>query len=263
MFSTTATSRGPTERARFVRSLQLSRAAEKRLPAEATLEEAFDLFRGEGLTSDAVIVLPHLLPKRVAIWWGLLCAWQAYRPAPEERVAAALEGAVRWITEPCEEHRIACEPLARQAGKLSTAAGCLAQAVVYSGGSLAPPHLPLVPPPRELSARLVSGAVRLAAVERDPLNEQRHLHESLAVGLEVAAGRQLWTSDGTPATARGEQARDVIHLPDRRRRAEHARSDHATAPLTAAAAHPWGSTPAPHWPDEAAAPLSPPAAQGA
>src|SRR5438128_432587 len=98
----------------------------------------------EGLAPDGLEFIAHWLPKRAAIWWGCLCLWHVGRPtlpAPED---AALRAVVQWVREPNEPRRLALEAAAEAAGNLRTAAGGLARAAFFSGGSLVPPGLPVV-----------------------------------------------------------------------------------------------------------------------
>lgn len=136
--------------------------------------------------------LAHALPRRTAIWWGCLCLWQVARPEPAEAMRAALAVAVRWVQEPSEDNRRAADAPARAAG-LGTAARCLAKAVFWSGGSLAPPHFPPVVPKPFLTAKAVAGAVLLAAAHSGPADVRRlRRREFLAVGREVAVGKVPW-----------------------------------------------------------------------
>lgn len=169
------------------------------------LARYFDLLLERRLYADAIQALPHRLPRRAAVWWGCLCAWQANRPALAGPAATALAAALRWALEPTEEHRRAAEGPAQAAG-MTTSAGALAWAAFWSGGSmLSQPDLPPVPPPPHVTAVVVAGAVLLAAVEREPMRFAEHYRLFLGLGLEVARGRLLWADRGpAPAGLAGE-----------------------------------------------------------
>jgi hypothetical protein len=140
--------------------------------------------------ADAIRFLAYALPKPHAVWWAAVCLWQAYRPIPEQAVERALQHALRWLVEPTDANRRACEPPDR-AEALATPAGCLAYAVYYSDGSMVAPDLPPVMPPPTLTHRLVAGCVMLAAAHRWSVGassfERLHL-EALACGQAIATG---------------------------------------------------------------------------
>ena len=156
-----------------------------------TPRQLFEGLLAARLHGDALQVLPHLVPKRVAVWWGCVCSWGAYRLNAPENAIAALQTAVRWVAHPTEENRRKAEA-AGQATDMTSSAGALAMAAFWSGGSVSRPDLPEVPPPPDLTARTVAGAVLLAGVERDPLEFERHYCRFLALGRQIMEGRHLW-----------------------------------------------------------------------
>ncbi|MCV6605683.1 MAG: hypothetical protein OIF34_10285, partial [Porticoccaceae bacterium] len=81
-----------------------------------------------------VTFLAHALPPREAIWWGCCCLEQLVEPLPELQ-QKALQTARNWVQEPSEEHRRIAENYAQRA-ELDNAAGWLAQATFWSGGSI-------------------------------------------------------------------------------------------------------------------------------
>ena len=70
-----------------------------------TAPQFFDRLVDQECYPDAIRFLAHALPKRQAVWWGSLCLWHVYRPAPPAAVADILQAAVRWVQEPMEERR--------------------------------------------------------------------------------------------------------------------------------------------------------------
>jgi hypothetical protein len=185
---------------------QLSEAGRDLARTQHRLRRFFDALMQRELHDDAIQVLPHLMPKRAAVWWGCLWAWQANRPEPPAPFCAALEAALDWVYDPSEEHRRVAEAPARTAG-MQRSAGCLAWAAFWSGGSMMQPELPTVAPPPHVTALAVGGAVLLACVERDPLEYLDHYRHALELGIEIARGRLLWTPSGTleaEADAQGE-----------------------------------------------------------
>jgi hypothetical protein len=140
---------------------------------------------------DAVRFLAHALPKREGVWWASLCARAAAGPSPPSKIAAALQAAEKWTVDPSEENRRAAMPAA-EAAEFKTPAGCAAVAAFWSGGSLAPPNAPVVPPSEYLTAHGISGAVMLAAVQAEPQKAPEKYRKFMAQGIEVAKGTLCW-----------------------------------------------------------------------
>ena len=140
----------------------------------------------------AVAFLAHALPRREAIWWAWTCA---RRTAPAERapeVQAALDATERWLSQPSEGNRRPALEIAR-AADLGTPAGCAALAVFFTGGSIAPPENPEVPPPEFAAARAVTGSIMLSAVAEPPQEAPARFRQFVGQGLEVARRIKLWS----------------------------------------------------------------------
>jgi hypothetical protein len=140
---------------------------------------------------DAVRFLAHALPKREAVWWACLCSRNVAGSNVPPKIAAALQAAEKWVGDPSEENRRAAMPAA-EAAEFKTAAGCAAVAAFWSGGSLGPPNVPVIPPGEYLTAHGVAGAVMLAAVQTEPEKAPEKYCKFLAQGIEVAKGSQRW-----------------------------------------------------------------------
>jgi hypothetical protein len=140
---------------------------------------------------DAIRFLAHALPKREAVWWACCCARRAHGSACPAAADAALRAAEKWLADPSEDNRRATMPAAEKAG-LGDPAGCAAAACFWSGGSLAPPELPAVPPGEHLTAHGVAGAVMLAAVLGEPAQVTEKHRQFLTLGQEVASGVNRW-----------------------------------------------------------------------
>jgi hypothetical protein len=143
------------------------------------------------LFPDAARFLAHALPKREAVWWACLCSRAAAGANPPAKPAAAQRAAEKWVADPSEENRRAAQAAADEA-TLGAPAGCAAMAAFWSGGSMAPPGVPAVPPGEHLTAHGVSGAVMLAAVLADPATAPEKYRRFFAQGLEVASGASRW-----------------------------------------------------------------------
>jgi hypothetical protein len=166
-------------------------------PARALLGERqspgafFSLLVQERLYPDALRFAAHYLPKREAVWWGCLCAWQVYRPEPPAKEGAALEAVVGWVREPTEANRRDAEKAGREAG-VGSVAGGLALAAYLSEGSIAPPGQPPVDPKPTLTAQTVAGAVVLAARQAGAARMAEHARHFAVLAAEVAEGRLRW-----------------------------------------------------------------------
>jgi hypothetical protein len=147
---------------------------------------------GAKLNMDAVRFLAHALPRRECVWWAWVCARKTAGDAPPQKIKNALDATERWIVQPTEEHRRAAL-LFGEAANFGTPAGCAALAAFMTGGSLAPPEAPMVPPGEFMTAKAASGGVTLAAVVDPDLAEQR-FKEFLTLGLEVAERTKLWAA---------------------------------------------------------------------
>jgi len=143
------------------------------------------------LYPDAVRFIAHALPKREAVWWGWVCARRSAGEHPPPKIKAALEATEKWIAQPNEDNRRSAMAAAQKA-ELGTAAGCAGLAAFFSGGSLAPPEAPAVPPGEFLAAKAVSGAVIFAAVAEKPEQAPEKFKSFVAQGVEVTNRVKLW-----------------------------------------------------------------------
>jgi hypothetical protein len=143
------------------------------------------------LYPDAVRFVAHALPKREAVWWAWVCARRSAGEQPPSKIKAALDATERWVAQPTEENRRSAMAAAEKA-ELGTAAGCTGLAAFFSGGSLAPPEAPVVPPGEFLAAKAVSGAVIFAAVAKEPERAPERFRSFVAQGVEVTNRVKLW-----------------------------------------------------------------------
>ena len=139
----------------------------------------------------AIQFLAFALPKPEAVWWACRCAREGAGSAPPPASVAALQAAEKWVANPTDENRRATMPLAQTAG-LATAAGAAALAAFVSGGSLGPANNPPVPPAETLTAQAVSGAVLVAAVQKEAEKVFEKFRRFLTLGIEVANGTNRW-----------------------------------------------------------------------
>lgn len=130
------------------------------------------------------------IPKREAIWWGLLCAkgGQPEMPAPQKEILASIES---WLAKPTDEGRRATFALGEQHG-YDTPAGFLSMAVFFATGSVSLPDCPVVPPKEHLTAVMVGNVVNLAAIQQGPAKANELYPEFFAIGFDIAAGKNRW-----------------------------------------------------------------------
>ena len=132
---------------------------------------------------DAVRLIAHALAKRSSVEWACRCVRLVSGEDLSPVESGAIKAAEAWVADPSEEHR-------RKAGTTAEAAkqvpaGWAAMAAFWSGGSMAPPHAPVVPPGPTLTAHAASGAVMLAAVARQPEKAPEKYKKFLEMGLEL------------------------------------------------------------------------------
>jgi hypothetical protein len=133
--------------------------------------------------------MAHALPAREAIWWGCLCLQYACGNELSASEKAACKAAVRWVLQPLEGNRAAAKGPAEAAGPASPA-GALAMAANQTGGSLALPNLPPLPPrPFFAPARAVANAVKFASLKGDPVRTADRQRLFVELGMGVAEGR--------------------------------------------------------------------------
>lgn len=144
------------------------------------------------LYADAVRLVAHALPKQEAVWWACRCVRMVEGKETPLESQAALQSAESWVKAPTEENRRAAEAASEMA-TLAKPAGCAAIAAFWSGGSLAPPNVPVVPPGPTLTAQAVANTVLLAAVTNDPAKAPDKYFKFLAEGIQVANGASKWS----------------------------------------------------------------------
>lgn len=172
-------------------SLELGDAARELLRSDPTAKQFLSQLLEKQEFPDAVRFWAHALPKREAVWWACVCARLVMAEGASLPQHTALEAAEAWCTDPTEENRRKTMPASDAAG-LGTPAGCAAAAAFWSGGSLAPPDVPVVPPGDELTPHGVAGSVMLAAVRSEPEKAPEKYKAFFEQGLGVAEGTVRW-----------------------------------------------------------------------
>lgn len=171
-------------------TVELSEPAENSLDNSIEVLPFIDQLTGAELLVDAMRVLATWLGKRKAVWWGADCVEAACADRLE-----AQEGLIRlarsWARDPTEENRRSALDAAETAD--TKVPGCwLARAAGWSGGSLSPPGLPVVPPDERLTAQSLTGALLLAAVFIDPAQCAANYRKFIALGKQLATTKLDW-----------------------------------------------------------------------
>lgn len=185
-----------TTAADVCRCFELGKEAQKLLQPNMMPRPFLETLIANQCYQDAARLMAYAMPKREAIWWGCLCARQAYGDKPPDKSAAALRLAEAWVAQPTDENRrIAFK--AAEAAEFNNPAGLIGMAVYFSSGSLAPPGLAEVPPEPHLSQGAIANSVILSAVLKDAGKASERYLVYFAAGFEVANGKNRW-KDGRP-----------------------------------------------------------------
>jgi hypothetical protein len=144
-----------------------------------------DRLAAEGLFPDAIKLLALAMTRRDAVWWACRCCRESLADGEPPAALLALEAAERWTADPTEERRRAAHAASEAAG-LEAPAGCAALGAFFSGGSIAPPHVPDVPPAPHLAGHVAAGSVMLCAVRTEPEKAPEKYRAFLALGIAVA-----------------------------------------------------------------------------
>jgi hypothetical protein len=173
--------------AEAAKTLSLTPQAVALLKPQASVEEFLSALLAAELMNDAVGVMAQALPKREAVWWACLATRTLFDAQTPPGIVVAIEAAEAWVYRPSEETRRAAMDRA-QATKFDHPGVWAAVGAFWSGGSMAPPNLPAVPPAEHLTGVAVAGAVNLAAVMRQPEHAKEKLKGFLDQAVDIANG---------------------------------------------------------------------------
>lgn len=171
----------------------------KLLPPKADALAAAKILLEARQEGAAFRLLAWALPRREAVWWATECVQALLSPDAPPTEQATLEAARAWAAQPSEEHRRKAEQAA-QSVNYATPAGQAAVAAFWSGGSMAPPKLGMVPPPEHLLPKACANAVLLAVTMGDPKKVAQHAAQCVELAAAVAGGVNRWNE--TPSNER-------------------------------------------------------------
>jgi hypothetical protein len=134
-------------------------------PGNENSLDFFSLLVNTATPEEAITFGAYLLPRRKAVWWGHQCVTSLIQlQADPEQNRKLLQLAENWVREPEEGNR----NMALQHGMAArpkSPGAWIALAAAWSGGSMASPTLPPVPPPPQLTAVAVNAGI-LGALAR-------------------------------------------------------------------------------------------------
>jgi len=177
--------------------IRLSPAARERLAPHWKPAELFEELLAADLDPDARRVLACALPRRRALWWGCLYAWDALGKLAAGTGAEALRAVAAYVAQPCDEHWRDVARIGRNV-KRASLLGCLIYGTFVAHGTVCPPDKPRVPAPPHVFGRLIESAVYLAAVSKDVRQYRRHLRAYLLLGRQLAGGPPPWNHAVSP-----------------------------------------------------------------
>lgn len=173
--------------AEAAKTLTLTPEAAALLKPQESVADFLSALLAAELMNDAVGVMAQALPKREAVWWACLATRTLVDAQTPPAVVAAIEAAEAWVYKPSDETRRTAMDRA-QATKFDHPGVWAAVGAFWSGGSMAPPNLPAVPPAEHLTGVAVAGAVNLSAVMRQPEHAKDKLGAFLAQAIDIANG---------------------------------------------------------------------------
>lgn len=165
--------------------LELEEEAEALLASDPGPEDFLRALLEQERFPDAAQYLAHALPKREAVWWGVVVVREQLDPE-DTAGHATIDAAEAWVRDPTDENRRAA--MAAAEVDMTTAPGMVGVAAFMAGGSIAPVGVPDLPPPSHLTGTMVGSAVMISALTPDPLLAGDKYKGFLARGIEIAQG---------------------------------------------------------------------------
>jgi hypothetical protein len=165
---------------------------------EMTAREYLEILLVQAKFADVVRFLIAGLPREERIWWATLAVRLASKPNTTPEIDKLLGLCVAWLQTPDEEHR---KPLG-ELPKSSDAFGFLAKSIAWTGGSLTPPNLPVVPPQPQMSPKAAAAAIQLAAVLAPAPEIEPMQRKILSMGIRIARGLHPWKIKKAQTAAR-------------------------------------------------------------
>jgi hypothetical protein len=178
-------SAGPKTAEDYCQSLKMGDAALELLRKDQPPMEYFDSLVAAALYADAIRFLAFWLPKPAAVAWGVACVEQVMGDDLAGKYKRAAQSAAKWAAQPDETNRRAAEAEVN-ATNFDGPASFLAAAAFWSGGSIVPPEMAVVPPAEGLTAQAVYAALVMTGPYKTPLKAQERYRAFLQDGRKRA-----------------------------------------------------------------------------
>lgn len=149
---------------------------------------SLDFLRGavaEAKWGMAISYCAYLLPRRETVWWGCQSLRRMAQLLPQE--AEILAVAEAWVREPEEERRRAALELSQQADTRLPATW-MALAAGWSGGSIVPPQMGIVPAPPYQTARAVRAGLMIGMTRIPNADLAKVMQACVEDGIHLAIG---------------------------------------------------------------------------
>lgn len=164
---------------------ELSEAARPLLIADDPPAAFLERLLQKGYFIDAIRFLAFALAPREGIWWSAFSI-RALTPELPEQDGALLDRIEEWVRDPQDGNRRSIFEEGQKLG-VDKPAGCLAAAVFFSAGSMAPPNAAAVPAPEGVPRQMVGGAVILCVVAK-PEELADRSRQCIGYGTALANG---------------------------------------------------------------------------
>ncbi len=132
--------------AEFCADLELGEEAAPLIDDASDVEELITLLSEKPLYTDAIKVLAHYMTKRLAVYWACQCVESACGDLEDEKQAKAYAAARSWVADPTDVNRRKAMHEAQETDMMAPGSWA-AMSAFWSGESLAPAELEVVPPP--------------------------------------------------------------------------------------------------------------------
>jgi hypothetical protein len=180
--------------AEFCAALELGDEAVALIEDAPGVQELIDLLAEKPLYTDAIKVLAHYMTRRLAVWWACQCVDQACSSLLDEKQAKAYAMARDWVADPSDVNRRRAMHEAQETDMLGPGSWA-AMSAFWSGDSLAPAELEVVPPPDHLTSIGVLNTLTFSAVLKNEKNLDESYAEFLTLGRDLAASDDVdWPS---------------------------------------------------------------------
>jgi hypothetical protein len=159
----------------------LSAPAQALVREDSTPASYLDSLEKEKLYQDALKFLAHKMPVDAGVKWACASIRELQSPEKKQQKNQPLEASEQWTKTPGDQTRWAAKKAADNSD-MRGPAKLVANAVFLSGGSIAGPGAPEIPPPRGAAQKLIAGSVQIAVVSYTPEKSDERYKRAIAMG---------------------------------------------------------------------------------